>query len=170
MARPSNPINPPSYSAVVLARVAIALLIGLAVAGYAIFGFSAAEQDRFWRNIFARPGGPMTFRFILQPVMAAIAAWKDGTSDARLNRPPYLASIISGEGNRQQLLWEGVISTSRILILGVVMDAIYQWTVLRTFHPNEAVLIAILLAFAPYVILRGPFKRLASRRMGKTSR
>lgn len=167
MARQPTPPDPPSYTAVLLARFAIALLIGLAIAGVAIFGLSSSEQERFWRNLLARPGGPMTFRFILQPVMAAIAAWKDGTADARLNRPPYLASIVRGAGDRGRLLWEGVVATARIIILGVVMDAIYQVTVLKTFHPAEAVLIAILLAFVPYVLLRGPFRRLASRRMGK---
>ena len=32
------------------------------------------RADRVWRNIVARPGGPMTFRFVLQPAMAAIAS------------------------------------------------------------------------------------------------
>jgi hypothetical protein len=169
MPRPATPLEPPSYSAVVLARIAVALLIGLVIAGVAIFGFSNAELERFWRNMFARPGGPMTFRFILQPIMAAIAAWKDGNTDARLARPHYLASIVRGDGDRGRLLWEGVVSTARIIILGVVMDAIYQVTVLKTFHPNEAVLIAILLAFVPYVLLRGPFDRLARRRAGRPS-
>ena len=80
----------------------------------------------------------MTFRFILQPAMAAIAAWRDGVSDARLGRRPYLWALLRGvrgpEG-RSGRLWEGIISTARILILGIVMDAIYQWLVLKTFYP-----------------------------------
>lgn len=165
MPQPDAPVDPPSDRAVLLARIALLLLVGLAIAGVAIFGLSRAEQERFWRNLFDRPGGPMTFRFILQPVMAALAAWKDGRADARLNRPPYLASIIRGDGNRGRLLWEGVIATARILLLGIVMDAVYQVTVLGTFHPGEAVLIAIALAFVPYLLLRGPVRRLASRWM-----
>lgn len=165
MPRPGAPVDPPSSSAVVLARVAMALLVGLVIAGLAIFGLSGDEQTRLWRNIVARPGGPMTFRFILQPVMAAIAAWKDGSADARLNRPPYLASIIRGQGDRGHLLWEGVISTARIILLGIGMDAVYQVTVLKTFHPGEAAVIALLLAFVPYLLLRGPFRRLARRRL-----
>ena len=35
-----------------------------------------------------RPGGPMTFRFILQPAMAIIAALRDGVHDARVGRRP----------------------------------------------------------------------------------
>ena len=52
-------------------------------------------------------------------------------------------------------------STASILILGVVMDTIYQWMVLDTFYPGQAAVIAILLAFVPYLILRGPFERIA---------
>ncbi len=35
----------------------------------------------------------MTFRFILQPVMAAIAALHDGIKDARLGRSPYFWTV-----------------------------------------------------------------------------
>ena len=62
---------------------------------------------------------------------------------------------------RSGRLWEGIVSTARILILGVVMDIIYQWKVLGTFYPGQSAVIAILLAFVPYLLLRGPFERIA---------
>jgi len=144
-----------------LARVAVTLLFGLVVAGIAWYGISAEELDRLWRNIAARPGGPMTFRFMLQPAMAAIAALRDGIGDARLGRLPYAAAIIRDSRERGSLLWEGIASTARILILGVIMDVAYQWFFFDTFHPAEAAVIAILLAFVPYVLLRGTIKRVA---------
>jgi len=110
-----------------LARVAVTLLFGLVVAGIAWYGISAEELDRLWRNITARPGGPMTFRLMLQPAIAAIAALRDGIGDARLGRLPYAATIIRDSRERGSLLWEGIVSTARILILGVVMDVAYQW-------------------------------------------
>jgi hypothetical protein len=58
-------------------------------------------------------------------------------------------------------LWEGIVSTARILILGVVMDVIYQWVVFKTFYPAQAAVIAVLLAFVPYLLLRGPMERVA---------
>jgi hypothetical protein len=74
--------------------------------------------SRLWKDILARPGGPMTFRFILQPAIAAIAALRDGVKDARLGRRPYLWAIMRGvrtaEGRRGRL-WEGVVSTAPIL-------------------------------------------------------
>jgi hypothetical protein len=62
---------------------------------------------------------------------------------------------------RSGRLWEGILSTARILILGVVMDIIYQWRVFDTFFPGQAAVIAVLLAFVPYLVLRGPIERLA---------
>jgi hypothetical protein len=144
-----------------LARIALTLLLGLVIAGIVWYGISAEELDRLWRNITARPGGPMTFRFMLQPAMATIAALRDGIGDARHGRSPYAAAIIRVSRERSSLLWEGVVSTARILILGVIMDVAYQWFFFDTFHPAEAAVIAIMLAFLPYVLLRGPIKRVA---------
>jgi len=105
----------------------------------------------------------MTFRFFLQPLMASIAALYDGINDAHLGRSPYLSAIVRGIEGRSSRLWEGVVSTAKILLLGIVMDVVYQLTVLDTFHPAESAFIAILLAFVPYALLRGPVKRVASR-------
>ena len=93
--------------------------------------------------------------------MAIIAALRDGVSDARLGRTPYLGAIMCRGEDRSARLWEGIISTARIMILGVVMDIFYQWLVLDTFYPGQAAVIAILLAFVPYLLLRGPIERIA---------
>ena len=162
----------PSKNAVLLARVAITLIIGLIVLGVVCYGFATETLDRVWANLLARPSGPMTFRFVLQPAMAAIAALRDGINDARLGRRPYLWAILTGvrgpEG-RSGRLWEGILSTARVLILGVIMDVIYQWIVLKTFYPAESAIIAILLAFVPYLLLRGPFERVARHRVAPSA-
>jgi hypothetical protein len=65
---------------------------------------------------------------------------------------------------RTRRLNEGLNATARIiLLLGLVMDAIYQGIVLRRFYPAEAVIVALLFAFVPYVIMRGPAARIARR-------
>jgi len=44
-------------------------------------------------------------------------------------------------------------------VLGVVMDVIYQIVVfLDTLFPAESAIIAVLLAFLPYALLRGPVR------------
>jgi hypothetical protein len=152
----------PSKSAIVQARVAVVLIAGLLALGAILYGVSFENLGRLWHDLLDRPGGPMTFRFILQPAMAILAALRDGVSDARPGRTPYLAAIVRGE-DRSARLWEGIISTARILILGVVMDSVYQWLVLKTFYPGQAAVISILLAFVPYLLFRGPIERMARR-------
>ena len=154
----------PTGSQLFQARLAVGLIVGLIAVGAIWYGTSFEDLDRLWKDILARPGGPMTFRFILQPAMAAAMALRDGLRDARLGRRPYLWALLRGvrgpEG-RAGRLWEGIISTSRIIILGVVMDVVYQWLELKTFYPGQAAVIAVLLAFVPYVVLRGPILRVA---------
>ena len=154
----------PSKTQILQAQIASLLVLGLLALGVAWYGVSDESLGRLWTDILDRPSGPMTFRFILQPTMAIIAALRDGFHDARLGRRPYIWALIHGvrdSGGRSGRLWEGIVSTARILILGVVMDIIYQWKVLDTFYPGQSAVIAILLAFIPYLLLRGPFERIA---------
>jgi hypothetical protein len=151
----------PSRVAIIQARLAAGLVIALIAAGAIWYGISFVSLDRLWADMLARPGGPMTFRFFLQPAMAAIAALRDGRRDARLGRTPYLLALLRGVEPRGARLWGGIVSTARILILGVIMDVIYQELVLKTFYPAQAGVIAVLLALVPYLLLRGPFERIA---------
>ncbi len=117
---------------------------------------------RQWTDLLARPSGPFAFRFLLQPMMAIIAAVKDGLRDARTGRPPYFWAMLTGVRRRGGLLREGLRATIRIILLGLVMDAAYQVVRLRTFYPMEALIIALVLAFVPYLLTRGPVTRVAS--------
>ena len=84
----------PSKTKILLAQLVVALMIAFVALGLAWYGFSAEVRERIWRNLLDRPGGPMTFRFILQPIMATIAALYDGVEDARTGRSPYLWTIL----------------------------------------------------------------------------
>ena len=111
----------------------------------------------------------MRFRFILQPLMAAIAAILGGLKDARTGRSPYFWTMLGNPRERVERLEEGLNATGRIILLGLVMDAIYQIIVLKRFYPAEAVIVALLFAFVPYVIIRGPVARIARRWQGGAS-
>lgn len=148
-----------------LARIAAALLIIFTFIGLLLHGASGSVWERIFTSIAERPGGPMTFRFILQPVMAAILAAIDGVRDARSGTPPYFWSLVTGSTARGDRLFDGIIATSRVILLGLVMDVAYQLIEFGTIYPGEAAIVAVLLAFVPYLLLRGPFERLA-RLMG----
>ena len=144
-----------------LAQIAGALVIIFALVGLLLHGASSDVWNRVFASIAERPGGPMTFRFILQPMMAAILAAIDGYRDARSGVPPYFWSLVTGSAPRGEKLFDGIIATSRVILLGLAMDVIYQLIVFKTFYPGEAAIVAVLLAFVPYLLLRGTFERLA---------
>ena len=151
----------PSKTKIFIARLVVVLMVAFVVVGFALYGLSAEVRERIWLNLLERPGGPMTFRFILQPVMATIAALYDGINDAKTGRSYYLWTILTDPAKRMGRLHEGLISTARVLLLGLCMDVIYQYIAFDVFHPAEAVIIAVLLAFVPYLLLRGPIARVA---------
>jgi hypothetical protein len=93
--------------------------------------------------------------------MALVMAAIDGLKDARTGSSPYFWTLLSDPAARGGRLYEGLVSTARILLLGVVMDVIYQIVEFKSFYPGEAAIIAVLLAFVPYMLLRGPFARVA---------
>jgi hypothetical protein len=118
---------------------------------------------RVWMNLGDRVGGPMTFRIILQPTMAALLALRAGLKDSRDGRPPYFWTVLTDAANRTDLLREGWKAIARVFLLAVIMDVIYQWIVARWIYPLEVVVVAILLAVVPYLLIRGPVNRIARR-------
>lgn len=116
---------------------------------------------RMWTNFGDRIGGPMTFRLILQPTMAALLAIRAGLKDARDGRPAYLWTALTDGAQRVALLQEGWASIARVFLLAVIMDIIYQFIVQRWIYPGEVLIVAILLAVVPYVLIRGPVTRIA---------
>jgi hypothetical protein len=146
-----------------LARVAAAVIVALFALGAIWYGFSPEVFGRLWQDIFDRPSGPMAFRFLLQPAMASILAIRDGIKDARLGRSPYLRTILSDPEMRWPRVWEGLIATGRVVLLGLAVDAIYQHRMLGTLYPGEAAVVALLLAFLPYLLIRGVAARVACR-------
>jgi hypothetical protein len=105
----------------------------------------------------------MTFRIILQPLMASIFAVRAGLKDAREERPPYFWTILTDATQRGHLICDGWRSVARVFVLAIVMDVIYQWIVLRWIYPGEMLIVAVALAVFPYLLLRGPVNRLARR-------
>lgn len=118
---------------------------------------------RVFNDVFARLDGPLHFRFFLQPTMAIIFAIRDGVKDAHSGRPAYFWSLFTESTLRVELIKDGWRSVSKIFILAVVLDFIYQLIALRWFYPFETLLVAVLLALVPYLLIRGPVNQLVRR-------
>jgi len=145
-----------------LARVVIAAAVVLVVSGVLWHGITMENMLRIWRNVMARPSATLSFRFILQPTIAVITAINDGLKDARRGRSPFVRAILKEPAQRKLRLNEGLNATARILLLGIAVDIIYQLIEFERFYPIESLLIALLLAFIPYCIVRGLVVRVSS--------
>ena len=120
--------------------------------------------SRFVEDLMGRVSGPMKFRLILQPVTAAIFAILRGLKDAKEGKPPYFWALFTDPAHRRDMLHDGWKSIGRVIIIAFVMDAVYQYVALRWFYPNEAILVAVILALVPYLLIRGPVNRIAKRK------
>ena len=116
---------------------------------------------RFANDLMGRMTGPFSFRLILQPTMAAIYALRDGVRDAKSDKPAYFWAMLTRPLEGWHLLAEGWHAVLHIILLGIVMDLAYQVMVFRHFRPLELIVVVLALAFIPYVLLRGPFNRIA---------
>ena len=131
-----------------------------------LIGFIVASVTRMMENLVGRVHGPMSFRLVLQPLMAVIFAIRDGRKDAREGRAPYFWTLFTDPAHRRELLREGWKSVGKIFVIALVLDAVYQYITVRWFYPGEALVTAAVLALVPYILLRGPVNRLWPHRAG----
>lgn len=119
-----------------------------------------AEWQRLLDNLFARLNGPFHFRLIMQPLVAAFFAAVDGARDAKLGKPAYFWAIVAHAEERKYLIKEGWKRVTKIFVIAILLDAIYQIKVAHWIYPGETFIVAFTLAVVPYLLLRGPINRL----------
>ena len=115
-----------------------------------------------------RLDGPMYFRFIMQPIMAIIIAIRAGVKDARENKPPFLAEVITNPKARRSLLHSAFKHLTVLLFIAVLLDVVYQLLVLKTFYLPQALIVAFVLGVVPYVLVRGPIRRILRKKYSQT--
>lgn len=116
---------------------------------------------RIWENLGGRIGGPLTFRFIIQPVISSILGVRDGIKDARAGKPAYFFSLVTDPTHRRDMISQGWHAVLKVFIFALVLDIAYQTFILKSFFPFEALIVAVLLAIIPYLVIRGPANRIA---------
>ena len=117
--------------------------------------------NRIVGDLVGRVDGPMKFRLVLQPLMAIFFAVRAGLVDARMGHPPYFWSLFNDPADARERLLNGWSDLGKIFALAVLLDVIYQWIVRGWLYPGEALLVATLLAFVPYLLVRGTITRIA---------
>ena len=95
----------------------------------------------FAEGFARRLAGPASFRFILQPLVAAIAGIRDGVSDAKLGSRPYGIMVLFDSDSRGELLGAGLRRTAIPLVAGVVIDIVVQWMLFQRVLLSAAILV-----------------------------
>lgn len=119
---------------------------------------------RVWEMLIGRADGPFNVRLVVQPTMAAILAVRAGLRDARDHRPPFVFwAIFTNRDARHELRRQGWKDVGKVFIVAIVLDVIYDVVVYRWVYPGQALIVAAVLAFVPYLAIRGPVTRIARR-------
>jgi hypothetical protein len=113
--------------------------------------------------LLGRADGPMTFRLIVQPMVAALIAVRTGFRDASEGHGPYLASVAANPVLRRNLLGQGRKDVGKVFVVAIVLDVIYELMVYRWVYPVQAVVVATVLTVLPYLLIRGPVTRIVRR-------
>lgn len=125
-------------------------------------------MDDIWmrivENMTDRVSGPLKFRLLVQPIMAAFFAIRSGLLDARTGKPPYFWALTTDPAHRADMLRDGWKSVGKVFMIALVLDVVYQIIVLRFVYPGEAIVVAFVLAILPYLILRGLVTRIARKK------
>jgi hypothetical protein len=112
-------------------------------------------------NLVGRLGGPMSFRFLIQPAVAILFAIRAGVRDARENKPTFLGCALSNPGSwraRMRQSWKDV---GAVFIVALVLDAIYQVVEHSGIFALELLITATVLALVPYMVFRDLVARVA---------
>jgi len=94
---------------------------------------------RIWTNLIGRIGGPLTFRLIIQPTVAAFFAIRAGFRDTREGRVPYGWAVLTDSINRREFLGDGWKDVAKVFVAAMVVDCVYQMLELRWLYLEEAV-------------------------------
>jgi hypothetical protein len=110
-------------------------------------------------GVLVRLAGPMSFRFLIQPLMATFFAVRDGRKDAHEGRPPYFWALFSDPEHRREMLKSGWKSVGKVFILAIILDIVFQFIVFHEFRQGSGLVAGVILAIIPYLLLRGPVNR-----------
>lgn len=115
---------------------------------------------RMVENLVHRVDGPLHFRLIVQPAVAALMAIRAGMRDARESKSPFFWAVLLHTGDHRELLQQAWRDLRNVIIIALTLDVIYQLIVHRWIYPLESTIAVTFLVVVPYIIFRGPINRI----------
>jgi len=116
-------------------------------------GFYVFSRE-FLEDLPRRLTGPGRFRFILQPLLASILGVRAGREDARAGRPAYVTGVLFHPLRQKDQVTSAFRSMANLLLMGILMDSLFQWVILGTSYPGAALVVGPVLIAAPYSLAR----------------
>jgi hypothetical protein len=115
-----------------------------------------------WEDLFGRVDGPMSFRLIIQPVVATLLAIRAGWTDAREGRPIFFWTLARDPTRTRVMLRNLWRISGKVFLVALVLDALYQIIVLHWIYPVQALIVATLLALVPCMLVRAVGNRIVT--------
>lgn len=120
---------------------------------------TAGLPEDLARSIEGKDSGTASTLLSTHRTLLSIA----GMKDARTGKPPYFWALLTDPAHRRDMLKDGWKSIGKLFVVALLLDAVYQFIVMRFIYPGEALVVAFVLAIVPYLIVRGLVTRLARR-------
>ena len=111
---------------------------------------------RVVENLIGRVSGPMKFRLLIQPLMAAVFAVRDGLKDAREERPPFFRAIFTHPDQRSDMLKDGWKSVGKIFVIAIIIDLVEQFICLSVVLSRRGAPCCLYSRFHPVSVDPGP--------------
>ncbi len=119
-------------------------------------------RDRY-EHLVGRVGGPLNFRLLIMPLVVTFFAVRAAMRDSRAGQPPFFRTLLLKPAERSWLVRSGLKDVGKIIIVAVVLDTIYQLTVLKAFYLGELLLVVMWSAILPYLVVRSAASPLMRR-------
>jgi hypothetical protein len=119
-------------------------------------------SEKFLDDLAARVTGPMSFRFIVQPLVAVFLGFRDGRMDAKAGTPPFIFDILFRPADRKRQLGSAFHRLLTPIIVATVLDAIAQYLIFKHVRPLPALLVGTFLMGLPYSLARGLTNRVVT--------
>jgi hypothetical protein len=97
-------------------------------------------------------------------LIATFLGIRSGVADARSGRPPYLYGVLFNSKLRSELLKSGFSTVVNLVLMGVLLDSIFQWLIFGTSYPGAALVVGPVLIVTPYSVARALANRCARLR------
>ena len=115
----------------------------------------------FFEELVGRASGPLNFRLVVMPTMAALFGIRAGLREAREGKPTFLWGILTLPSGRAEAFRSAVQDVGRVFVMAVIMDTAYQIIALHALRLLQVLVVAVACAIVPYVLVRGPIAFIA---------